>query len=260
MTAVPALSIPSDPKLPFEGRIALVVEDDLTAAQWIRNALGRQQVTCWIADSYEQALDVLKGSNQWHLFILDYFLGPASGTGLELCRLIRSRSNAPVIFLSGQISDEIVAGCLDAGADQFLHKPVGDKVFGAYVHSALRRLPVEEPCGAADQSSTEDSKPDSYLFVDEELGILCCDDQICALSGKELALVKALMDCHPRPVSRDSIAIIGGADGSQLNARYLDNLISRVRKKLRSVSGRYEILTVRNHGYALIHRSGEALS
>ena len=260
MTAVPALSVPSDPKLPLDGRMALVVEDDLTAAQWIRNALGRQQVTCWIADSYEQALDVLKGSNQWHLFILDYFLGPASGTGLELCRLIRSRSKAPVIFLSGQISDEIVAGCLNAGADQFLHKPVGDKVFGAYVDSALRRFPVEESFGAADRSSTEDSKPDSYLFVDEELAILCCDDQICALSGKELALVKALMDCHPRPVSRDSIAAIGGADGSQLNARYLDNLISRVRKKLRSVSRRYEILTVRNHGYALIHRSGEALS
>jgi len=260
MNSLSALSVPSDPKLHSDGRTALVVEDDLTAAQWIRNALGRQQMTCGIAESYEQALDVLNGNDQWDLFILDYYLGPASGTGLELCRLIRSRSNAPVIFLSGQISDEIVAGCLDAGADQFLHKPVGDKVFGAYVHSALRRLPVEKPCETADQSSTGEGKPDSYLVVDEELGILCCDDQICALSGKELAVIKALMDCHPRPVTRDSIAVIGGADGCQLNARYLDNLISRVRKKLRSVSGRHEILTVRNHGYALIHRSSEALS
>ena len=260
MNSLSALSVPSDPKLHSDGRTALVVEDDLTAAQWIRNALGRQQMTCGIAESYEQALDVLNGNDQWDLFILDYYLGPASGTGLELCRLIRSRSNAPVIFLSGQISDEIVAGCLYAGADQFLHKPVGDKLFTAYVHSALRRLPVEKPCETADQSSTGEGKPDSYLVVDEELGILCFDDQICALSGKELAVIKALMDCHPRPVTRDSIAVIGGADGCQLNARYLDNLISRVRKKLRSVSGRHEILTVRNHGYALIHRSGEALS
>ena len=69
--------------------------------------------------------------------------------GWQVCKAIRAFSNAPILILSAINDPRLVASILDAGADDFLVKPVPSGVLVAHIRKMIRRtgalhLPAED--------------------------------------------------------------------------------------------------------------------
>ena len=69
--------------------------------------------------------------------ILDLVL--PDGTGIDVCRELRSWSSAPVILLSAVGEEREKVAALDAGADDYVTKPVGIDELLARLRAVLRR-------------------------------------------------------------------------------------------------------------------------
>ncbi len=63
--------------------------------------------------------------------------------GWEVCKAIREFSNLPILILSALDNPGMVAAALDAGADDYLIKPVPSGVLIAHINNLLRRSRLE---------------------------------------------------------------------------------------------------------------------
>src|SRR5215469_10746526 len=106
----------------------LLVEDDPAARQGLELALRRLGYEVRLAETGEAAVDVV---------VLDVMLPGVDG--FEVCRRLRRGSDVPVIMLTARGDDfDIVAG-LEAGADDYVVKPVEPRVLDARIRAVLRR-------------------------------------------------------------------------------------------------------------------------
>lgn len=243
--------------VPYGGIAALVVEDDPLTGKWLRHQLEKRNIRCELCESYEAAEEQLTKRDDFNLFMLDYTLGIDSDTGLDLCRKIRRKSTAPIIFVSGNRNADIITNCLEAGADQFLLKPVHSDIMTAHINSTLRRV------YGGNWTKTHEpkipSEPVLTISLDEAMSLLRCEDRECSLSKRELAVMEILMAGFSHLVGREEIIFLTNSVVMQVNNRYLDNLISSVRKKLSSITDKYEIMTIRSLGYALVQKENSRL-
>src|SRR4026208_2524151 len=115
----------------------LLVEDDLTLAQFIRKGLKEEQYAVDFAADGEEGL-ALALANPYDLLILDIMLPKLDG--LTLCRRVRAKGNmAPVLLLTARNTLEAKISGFDTGADQFLPKPFAFAEMLARIRALLRR-------------------------------------------------------------------------------------------------------------------------
>jgi two-component system KDP operon response regulator KdpE len=121
----------------------LVVDDEPQIVRALRTSLRAAGYDVETAATAEEALTVL-AANPPDAVVLDLVL--PDGTGTEVCRELRTWSSAPVIVLSvvGDEAEKVAA--LDAGADDYVTKPVGIDELLARLRAVLRRTaPSGEP-------------------------------------------------------------------------------------------------------------------
>jgi len=114
--------------------VVLLVEDDLLLAQALEVQLGRY-FSCVHCTDGEEALNVLEDINP-SLILLDVVLPGMDG--YEICRQIREKRNfedTPILFLTALGNDDEMLAAYDAGADDYLTKPVN---FGVLLAKARR--------------------------------------------------------------------------------------------------------------------------
>ena len=114
----------------------LAVDDEQTITDFVGYALEKEGFQVDIASNGEDALR-LATENDYDLFVLDIMLPGMDG--YELCRRLRSKTNAPVLFLSARDTelDKVVG--LEIGGDDYLAKPFGLRELIARVRALLRR-------------------------------------------------------------------------------------------------------------------------
>ena len=114
----------------------LIVEDDKTIAMGIEYALNREDFSTRTCNDFSSARESIL-SGDYLLILLDVNL--PGGSGFDLCRLIRSRGDTPLIFLT-VCDDEIntIMG-LDLGADDYIAKPFRVRELISRINSVLRR-------------------------------------------------------------------------------------------------------------------------
>jgi two-component system, OmpR family, KDP operon response regulator KdpE len=125
------------------GQRVLVVDDEQQILRALRTSLRAAGYEVDTADTAEGAL-ATAALRPPEAVILDLVL--PDGTGIEVTRELRAWSSAPVIVLSavGEERDKVAA--LDAGADDYVTKPVGIDELLARLRAALRRTtPSAEP-------------------------------------------------------------------------------------------------------------------
>ncbi len=125
------------------GLRVLVVDDEQQILRALRTSLRGAGYEVETADTAESAL-AAAAMRPPEAVILDLVL--PDGTGTEVARELRSWSSAPIIVLSavGDESEKIAA--LDAGADDYVTKPVGIDELLARLRAVLRRTaPSGEP-------------------------------------------------------------------------------------------------------------------
>ncbi len=174
-----------------EGRLVLLVEDDLAIAELIVAYLSRDGHRVVHAASAEAALATMDELPD--LVLLD--LGLPGMDGLEFLRAFRGACLAPVIIVSARESDEDKLEGLGLGADDFITKPFSPRVLAARVAALLRR--VEYESRFRDGESRDAGSPPTLAFgpfvLDPGAGILSRDGQRIALSRREFGLLSYLV-------------------------------------------------------------------
>ncbi|HZC74426.1 MAG TPA: response regulator, partial [Gaiellaceae bacterium] len=160
------------------GRV-LVVDDEPQILRALRTSLHGAGYDVETANTVETALAAL-AAWQPDAVVLDLVL--PDGTGTDVCRELRTWSNAPVIVLSvvGDETEKVAA--LDAGADDYVTKPFGIDELLARLRAALRRVdaPAEPVVELGD------------LRVDLEKRLVTLGDVPVQLTPHEFALLRVL--------------------------------------------------------------------
>jgi DNA-binding response OmpR family regulator len=195
-----------------------------------------------------------------NLVILDLLLGQEDGLdlllgqedGLDLLREIRSRSDVPIIIITGHRRDEIdrVVG-LELGADDYIIKPFGLRELLARIRAQLRRREVGQV--ATQQDPQQGRCGFAGWQLDRGTRRLTNPDGLpVELTKSEYALLIAFLDTPQRPLSREHL-LQATRIHEDLFDRSIDVQVLRLRRKLRE--GRNEpslIQTERGAGYVFL--------
>ena len=222
----------------------LIVEDEQDIAGLIKHTLERSGgAEAEIVGSGDAALKAVSARPP-DLIMLDLNL-PVLG-GLEVCRLLRARSDArhlPIIMLTAKSSESDRVAGLELGADDYVTKPFSLRELNARVRAVLRR------------STRIDERPapgyqGDHLVADFDAVSVAVDSNAIRLTRREFELLRYLVQNKNRVVSRDRLLERVWGYDRLVETRSVDVHVGRLRSKLGS-AGR-QIETVVGLGYRFI--------
>jgi len=160
--------------------------------------------------------------------------------GFEVCRRLRRDSDIPVIMLTARDDDLDVVGGLEAGADDYVVKPVEPRVLDARIRAVLRR------------TVRTDSPAETYgeLMIDRGSLIVRRAGQDVSLPPTELRLLLVLSGSPRQVFSREQLLSLVWEHDYLGDSRLVDACVQRLRAKIEADTSqpRY-IQTVRGFGY-----------
>ena len=225
----------------------LIVEDDPSLAALITDYLQRHGFEVGTEGRGDRALDrILR--EQPAVVVLDLTL--PGEDGLSICRRARTAYAGPILMLTARGDDLSEVMGLDAGADDYLAKPVRPRVLLARVQALLRR-------GGGARAAGEPRLQVGHLVIDRSTREVRVRGVALCLTSGEFDLLWLLAGNAGKVLSREAILerLRGvGYDGID---RSVDLRVSRLRQKLGEVLGPGEIIkSVRGVGY--LYRKDEA--
>ena len=222
----------------------LIVEDEQDIAGLIKHTLERSGgAEAEIVGSGDAALKAVS-SRPPDLIILDLNLPVLSG--LEVCRLLRARSDArhlPIIMLTAKTSESDRVAGLELGADDYVTKPFSLRELTARVKAVLRRSNAPDERPAATYQG-------EHLNADFDAVAVEVDGDPVRLTRREFELLRYLVQNRNRVVSRDRLLERVWGYDRLVETRSVDVHVGRLRQKL-GTAGR-QIETAVGLGYRFI--------
>ncbi|NCU17647.1 response regulator transcription factor [Pallidibacillus pasinlerensis] len=220
----------------------LVVEDDQTIALGLEYSLQQENFIVEICHDKSSAQQVIDNRlNEFDLFIFDLSL--PDGSGYELCKLVKSKQDIPVIFLT-VMDDEInVVMGLDMGADDYITKPFRIRELISRIRTVLRRYNKQV------QSNSIIQLQDLQINVLE--GKVYKNEVEVLLTALEYRLLLIFAKHKGQVLSRSQLLEqIWDVAGDFVNDNTLTVYIKRLREKLEDNPQQPRIIqTVRGIGY-----------
>ena len=217
-----------------------VIEDYFSSRKSIPGAGNKQEedeITVISAGDGEEGLALI-AEGGFDIVILDIML--PGEDGFSLCRKLRKDSAVPVIFLTarGQEEDRLKGYLL--GCDDYVVKPFSLAVLYARVRALVKR---------ARGMVLENVMELGGVRLLPDRGIAYAGGEELALTPKEFALLRYLLENRGRTISRERILISVWGYDFEGSDRVVDNHIRKLRKKL----GKYgkQIKTVIKKGYRM---------
>ena len=215
----------------------LIVEDDLRlAGRLVALLFGEGFVTTTVHNGREAIQVILRDKPD--LVLLDIQLPGADG--LTVLRTVRAQYSGRIILLPARDGEGDEVDGLDAGADDYIPKPLRPRKLLARIRTQLRRQ----------EGDTVVAGP---LVVHPTRRAATLDGEPMDLTGADFGLLLLLAAHAGRPVSRDaiSLALIGRPyDGIDRN---IDLRVFRLRTAIGDHDRRDKLIqTVRGVGYMLV--------
>jgi two-component system, OmpR family, response regulator MtrA len=215
----------------------LLIEDDPLVRRGLQLALSRHGHDLRTAGSGEDGLAEFRCAAP-DLVVLDLMLPGVDG--IEVCRQIRSSGEVPVIILTARGDDFDVVDGLEAGADDYVVKPVQPTVLDARIRAVLRRS-----IGAPDGTQAFGD-----LVIDTVALVVSVGGRPVTLTPTELRLLLTLSRAPGRVFSRQQLLTEVWEQDFLGDSRLVDNCVQRLRAKIEvNPAAPAYIQTVRGFGY-----------
>jgi len=220
-----------------QGGTVLLVEDEHSIGSMTRGYLERSGWRVVWVRSGEEALAEL-GRHQVRIVILDIRLPGIDG--FDVARLVRTRSDVPIVMLTARDEEPDRVAGLELGADDYLTKPFSPRELVARMKAVLRRT---------DGRSAEDVLTLADIELNRNAREVAVDGQPVELTTKEFDLLATLLENPGIVVSRDQLLDRVWGMTYPGGTRTVDVHVAQLRRKL----GRPELIrTVRGAGYKTV--------
>lgn len=214
---------------------ALMIEDDPDITTLLVNYLKKYDIIVTATSTPSAGLTLLD-TNDFNFVILDLTLPQMDG--LEVCKLIRTKTDIPIIISSARsdINDKVIG--LQFGADDYLPKPYEPKELIARIKSVLRRY---HPVAA---------KKNTLFVLHQAEQIILHNNISLSLTRAEYDILSLFLLHSNQTLSRDFLSDNSEAISDESSTRSIDVIIRRLRQKIETdpKNPRY-IHSIRGSGY-----------
>ena len=222
----------------------LVVEDEVTLAETLRDGLGAEGFTVTVAHDGLTGRD-LAMTGRFDAVVLDIML--PGRNGFRVCRDLRDGGvTTPILMLTAKDGELDEAEALDTGADDFLSKPFSFIVLLARLRALQRRSAVSDV-----RAVTKAAVRVGDLVLEPMQRRCRRGEHDISLTAREFDLLAELARCSPDVVSKtDILARVWGVE-FEGDPNVVEVYIGYLRKKIDVPFSRTSLTTVRGLGYRL---------
>ena len=218
-----------------------LLEDDAAIGMGLSYALENEGYKTTLTKTVSEALKLVE-EKAFSLYILDLTL--PDGSGYDVCKAIRQKTDAPVLFLTAYDDEVNVVMGLELGADDYISKPFRIKELLARMKSVLRRCKIDNPDGCVRIKNLEIRTGEAKVFKDGKEIIL---------TAMEYRLLLILLNNRGHILSRTALLEnIWDVAGDFVNDNTLTVYIKRLLDKIEDEPENPSIIrTVRGMGYVI---------
>ena len=222
----------------------LIVEDEISFSDALAYLLKKESYEVEVAINGKEAIDRFNTFSP-DLILLDLMIPEVSGT--EVCRVIRTTSQVPIIMLTAKDSeiDKVVG--LELGADDYVTKPYSSRELLARIKAVLRR-------NSGEQSNYEDNQELAAgpIRMDLDKHQVTINSIPVTFPLKEFELLEYLMRNSGRVLTRSQLIDRVWGNDYFGDTKTLDVHIKRLRAKVEADPANPTIIhTIRGLGYKL---------
>lgn len=210
----------------------LLVEDDSQIREVIGDYFGRREkIALDLAQDGNMGLTKIL-NEEYDLIILDVMMPGIDG--FELCKIIRKRSDIPVVFLTGKVREEDVLYGYELGADDYIVKPFSI----AILYSKLMAL-LERTTAVHEERKIITS---GEITLDPLKLEVTVSGSTVDLPPKEYQILKYMMEHPGVAVTRRLLLAVAWGGDDFISERVIDNRVKNLRKLLRKEGPRIKTL------------------
>jgi len=222
----------------------LIVDNDLDSIELLEYVLTSEGFLVDHASTGVEAIELVKRNNP-HLIILDTNIPEMNG--FETCEAIRGipeYSKTKIVFLSALVDDNSKILAFEAGADDYICKPVRPKVLAARLGAILKEFKTAQLLNTV----SDTFKIVGNITIDYEKYLVYVGQKEVNLPKKEFQLLNLLTSKPSKVFTRQEIFDHIWVDGDYVNSRFIDVHIHNLRENI----GPDRIKTIKGVGYKFI--------
>ena len=220
-----------------KGQTILLVDDEKDILEFLQYNLEREGYKVFVANDGLEGVQMAQKVSP-DLILMDVMMPKMDG--IEACQVIRQelQLDSPLIaFLTSRAEDYSQVAGFEAGADDYITKPIRPRLLVSKVEALLRR--------AGRMSSEENEIKTSSITVNRERFLVYLNNQEIQLPKKEFELIELLASRPGKVFTREQILATVWGDETIVGERTIDVHIRKLREKL----GESYIRTIKGVGY-----------
>lgn len=216
----------------------LLVDDEYDILEFLGYNLKKEGYQVFTANNGEDAIRLSKEIHP-HLIVLDIMMPEMDG--IETCselKQLKSLKNTIIIFLTARSEDYSQIAGFNAGADDYLTKPIKPRILTSRVKALLRRY-------SNSGEVAEDVTHVGNLTIDKERYLIISKGKEISLPKKEFELLQLLASKPNKVFTRDEIYTAVWGNNVIVGDRTIDVHVRKLREKI----GLENIKTIKGVGY-----------